>query len=454
VGVLVVMTALSAATLTASGVYWWKYRNFKASVKHLDVIGVPDSKPTEDIDGKDQNILIVGNDDRHTMTAAEIHQLHTGRVGGSLNTDTMMLVHAPADGRKATLISLPRDTYVNIPGNGWNKLNSAYSTAYRRVNGSDEIKRAAGAKLLIHTVQNLTGLTIDHFVQVDLIGFYRISNAIGGVPVNMCAAVSDYNSGLNLPKGHSKVKGRSALAFVRQRYNFPNGLGDLDRVQRQRYFLTAAFRKLSSAGVLLNPIKLEHLLSAIQSSIYTDKGLDPLALARQMEKLSANNIVGKTIPTTFENDTPVGDVLAVNSAQVKAFVNLIIGSGDSRLDEAEYVDPATVTVRVVNGANEANAAAHSAAVLKRIGFRATVEPTSASSTATVVQYADGMQSQAKTVATFVPGATFQKVATLTYVRVLLGDDGLEATAKPVTPGSDGPTTSGVATKAIDAKCIN
>ena len=448
---MVLATALSAGTLTASGVYWWKYRTFKASVKHLDVFGVAASKPTHDIDGKDQNILIVGNDDRTTMTAAEIHELHTGRAGGSLNTDTMMIVHAPANGKKATIISLPRDTYVDIPRHGWDKLNSAYSYAYRATSGTVDEKRLAGARLLIRTIQNLTGLTIDHFIQVDLIGFYRISNAIGGVPVNMCAAVRDYNSGLNLPKGHSVVKGRSALAFVRQRYNFPNGLGDLDRVQRQRYFLTAAFRKLSSAGVILNPIKLQHLLGAIQSSIYTDSGLDPIALARQMEKLSADNIVGKTIPTTFENGTPVGDVLAVDPAQVKTFVNMVIGSGDSKLDDAALVDPQTITVEVANGANKARAAAHNAALLKKIGFLATVDPSTASSTATVVQYAEGMQSQAKTVAEFVPGAIFEKVPKLTSVRLLLGDDGLAVSTKPA-PSIASSTSSATPTKAIDSAC--
>ena len=143
------------------------------------------------------------------------------------------------------------------------------------------------ADLLIATVQNLTGLTIDHFVQVDLLGFYRISNAIGGVQVkHVCAATTlraqfDRPRRIDLHQGTNVVKGKQALAFVRQRYNFPDGNGDLDRVQRQRYFLTAAFRKLASAGVLLNPIKLQHLLTAVQSSLYLDDKLNPTDLARR-----------------------------------------------------------------------------------------------------------------------------------------------------------------------------
>jgi LCP family protein required for cell wall assembly len=450
---LVLATTVSAGILTYSGTYWWNYRNFNGTVKHLDVFGKSASKPTHDIDGKDQNILIVGNDDRSTMTAAEIHDLHTGRAGGSLNTDTMMLVHVPANGKKATVISLPRDTYVDIPHHGWNKLNSAYSTAYRATQGNAEDKRLAGVKLLVHTIQNLTGLTIDHFVLIDLIGFYRISNAIGGVWVNMCAPVHDYNSGLNLPKGRSPVQGRSALAFVRQRYNFPNGLGDLDRVQRQRYFLTAAFRALVSTHVLLNPIKLHQLLNAIQSSIYDDPKLDPIALARQMEKLSADNIIGKTIPTTFENGTPVGDVLAVDPAEVKAFVNMVIGSGDSKLDAATPLEPAAVVVRVANGSQKAGAAAHNTAMLTHHHFQAVVDHADVSSTATVIEYPDGMQAQAKTVAEYVPGAIFEKLPNINYVRLVLGSDGLGVSAKPVPLDLPSSSPSATPTKAIDSKCI-
>jgi LCP family protein required for cell wall assembly len=129
-----------------------------------------------------------------------------------------------------------------------NKINSAYAFGYNDGNGN----KSTAARLAVQTVQNLTGLTIDHFVQVDLVGFYRISNAIGGVQVNLCAAAREKNSGINLPKGRSTIKGTQALAFVRQRYGLPNGVDDLDRIQRQQYFLSAVFRKLSSAGVLLN----------------------------------------------------------------------------------------------------------------------------------------------------------------------------------------------------------
>jgi LCP family protein required for cell wall assembly len=457
--------ALSALLLIAFGTYWWKYHAFSSGLNRLDIFSNnATTKPTQDIDGKDQNLLIVGNDDRSTATDAELKQLGTGRDGGSLNTDTMMIVHVPANGAKATLISLPRDSYVNIPGYGMNKLNAAYPDAYNAASGSAAAKRAAGAKLLVQTVQDLTGLTMDHFVQVDLLGFYRISNAIGGVTVNMCAAVKEPDSGIDLHKGINVIKGTQALAFVRQRYNFPNGLGDLDRVERQRYFLTATFRKLTSAGTLLNPIKLQSLLTAVQSSLYMDAGLNPLNLARQMENLSADNIVGQTMPTDgFGTSSNGQSILVVNPAEVKTFVNKLIGTGNSKLNSAKTVAASSVSVMVVNGGNTNGAAAQNATMLTQQGFHATVSQQSATSTATVIQYKAGMESQAKTLAAYVPGATMQNVASINQLTLVLGADGLSAKAKAKATTSSPATASRTATPtpkatakapAIDSGCIN
>jgi LCP family protein required for cell wall assembly len=376
-----------------------------------------------------------------------------------------MIVHVPADGRKATLISLPRDSYVDIPGFSKNKLNAAYPDGYTSSGGSAASKRAAGAKVLVQAIQNLTGLTIDHFVQVDLLGFYRISNAIGGVAVNMCNAVADQKSGLYLPRGKSVVKGVSALAFVRQRYNFPDGNGDLDRVQRQRYFLTAAFRKLASAGTILNPIKLQNLLDAVRSSMYMDTGLDPISLGRQMENLSADNIVGKTIPSNgFDTISGVGSVVVVDPASVKTFVNGLIGTTDSKLSSAKTVAPSTVTVDVLNAGSGINGAARTSAdVLRAQGFVvAAVADHQPSVSSTTIEYADGMQAQAKTLAAYVPGAVLLKAA-VSKLTLLLGSDGIGAKAKATPTSTSAPATSSSAStststapkaKAIDAGCIN
>ncbi|MFN2518012.1 MAG: LCP family protein [Jatrophihabitantaceae bacterium] len=451
--------SLSVLLVVTFGVYWWKYHAFTAGLHRLTLFGGSASKPSHDIDGKDHNLLIVGNDDRSTASDAELKELSTGRDGGSLNTDTMMIVHVPADGAKATLISLPRDSYVAIKGYGMGKLNSAYPDAYTAASGSATVRRTAGAALLVDTIQRLTGLTVDSFVQVDLLGFYRISNAIGGVRVNMCEAVQEPKSGINLHQGINVIKGKQALAFVRQRYNLPNG--DLDRVQRQRYFLTAAFRRLVSAGTLLNPLKLQRLLTAVQSSISIDERLNPTDLAAQMENLSADNIVGQTIPTDGFGTTDDGQsVVKVSPAQVKAFVNRLIGDGDSKLTSATTVAPSSVTVDVKNGGGTDGAAAQNAAVLRQQGFVIGSTGTAASpSTSTVIQYGEGMQAQAKTLAAYVPGATLQKVSTLERVTLVLGADQLTAKAKP-TPSTQAASSSATSPKPkpkpkpIDSGCIH
>jgi LCP family protein required for cell wall assembly len=459
-GSQVLAAGLSVLIVVTFGVYWWKYHTFNNGLHRLSIFGSSAGKPSHDIDGKDQNILIVGNDDRSTATAAELRQLGTTADGGSLNTDTMMIVHVPANGAKATLLSLPRDSYVSIPGHGQSKLNSAYPDGYSAASGSTDAKRAAGAQLLMATIQPLTGLTIDHFVQVDLLGFYRISKAIKGVKVNMCAAVKEPDSGIDLHKGVQSIEGKQALAFVRQRYNFPDGNGDLDRVQRQRYFLTAAFRKLVSAGVILNPIKLQHLLSAVQSSVYLDDRLNPADLAAQMENLSADNIVGRTIPTDgFGTSDDGQSIVKVNPAEVKAYVNRLIGSADSKLSKAKTVAPSSVTVDVMNGSGVNLAATQSAGVLHHAGFViGTAGTASGPSTATVIEYRDGMQSQAKTLALYVPGARLQQVSSVSRLTLLLGTDKLKAVAPtPAKSTSTTPATHAPATpkpKAIDAGCIN
>jgi LCP family protein required for cell wall assembly len=445
-GGAIVASVLALAVLVSSGWAWWTWHGFTSDIKRVDAVG--NSRPANDIDGTDQNILIVGNDDRDTATDAELAQLGTTRDGGSLNTDTMMVMHVPGDGRKATVIAIPRDSYVAIPGHGMNKINSAYAL------GSQKGDKAAGARLAVQTVQDVTGLTIDHFVQVDLIGFYRISNAIGGVQVNLCAPAKEANSGINLPAGVSTIKGTQALAFVRQRYNFPDGLGDLDRIHRQQYFLSAVFRKLSSAGVLLNPFKLQNLLKAVSTSLSMDKSLDPLKLAEQMQNLSAGNLAFTTIPTDGFASEDVGSVVVVHPADVRQKVAQLVAQTNrapsAGASAGRTVAPASVTVDVRNSAGATGVATANASTLRQLGFQIGTVDTASPTATTVIQYPAGQQAQAATVAAHVPGATLQQAA-VPRVILVLGEDGRSVTgAAP--PKSAAP--SGVTTAAQSAKgCI-
>jgi len=467
-----VIAALSFITLVGSGLAWATYQNFTAHVPHGAPVPKLDSGH-HDVDGSDQNILLLGNDSRAGASPAELKALGTQDDGGSVNTDTMMLLHIPASGRTATVVSFPRDSWVDIPDNGRGKVNSAYGIGYAaaRSRGENELASdSAGVVLLIRTINQLTGLHIDHYAQVNLLGFYRISNAIGGVQVCLNAAQNPNTdsdaygrgySGIDLPAGVSTIKGTQALAFVRQRHGLPNG--DLDRIKRQQYFMSAAFHKVATAGVLLNPFKLHDLLGAVSSSLVTDPGLDLVSLASQFENLSSGKINFATLP----NDGPqlvypdgvATSIVQVDTAAVPDFVRRLMGqSADSGLARVSAAPPASVTLDVLNGTPVPGVAGRNADALRHAGFTVAAVDSTEAATATSVEYPPGQQSAAKAVAAAVPGATLVQTGSVQRVTLVLGTDGHEArsvavSAAPIpnpnptptpTPTASGPRSAAAA----------
>jgi LCP family protein required for cell wall assembly len=178
---------------------------------------------------------------------------------------------------------------VAIPGHGRGKLNSAFALGAAGGGGD-----AAGMRLLISTVQDLTGLTVDHFVRVSLLGFYDIANVLGPIQVCLAQPAHDPYSGTDLPAGVSTLDAKQALSFVRQRHGLPRG--DLDREVRQQYFLSAELHKIVSAGTLLDPARTQALLGAVSSALETDPGLDLLSLAGQVQGRPADQPAGRRVP--------------------------------------------------------------------------------------------------------------------------------------------------------------
>jgi LCP family protein required for cell wall assembly len=326
---------LSVAVLVASGAAWALYTRFTGQVTHLGG-GVIQSRKQAggppDVDGVDQNILLVGNDSRGGLSNAELRRLGT-QANAGFNTDSILLVHIPADGRKATVVSFPRDSYVTIPGYRPNKINTAYPDgaclppgAAQSVCGTTltAAQKTAGAAELVKTVSHLTGLHIDHYVEVGLLGFYDISKVLGGVPICLNAPAKDHYSGIDLPAGRQKIDGRQALAFVRQRHGIPGG--DLGRIKRQQAFLGAVARQVLSAGTLLNPIKLNRLLGAVSKWLTTDAGLDPLKLASQLRDIAAGNVIFKTVPIANLRDSAGGisDAVKLDEGKLRSFFAAIV----------------------------------------------------------------------------------------------------------------------------------
>jgi LCP family protein required for cell wall assembly len=237
------------------------------------------------------------------------------------NTDTMIVLHVPADpDKRAFAISLPRDSYVELAGGyGKHKLNSAYARAKNETGSVTE-----GRKNLIATVTALTGLRIDHYAEINLLGFAELTNAVGGVPVCLIESVDDKYSGANFPAGAQTLQGVDALKFVRQRHGLTNG--DLDRVRRQQAFLAGLANKAFSAGTLTDPGAITDLVGALTKSVVLDQGWDLIAFAQQIASLGGENLEFHTIPTGRINlSTPYdGSAVEVDPGEVQAFVQSLL----------------------------------------------------------------------------------------------------------------------------------
>ena len=453
---------LSLSVLGGTGYAWASYEHFTSGVQQVDAI--PGAAPGHaDADGPAMNILLVGDDHRPSnATPQELNEISTFPDGGGTNTDTMMVLHLPDGAGAPTVISLPRDSWVDIPGYGKNKLNAAF--AFGAAQGGD----SAGMRLLIQTVQNVTGLTIDHFVRVSLLGFYDIANVLGPIQVCLNQRAVDPYSGTDLPAGVSTLNAKQALSFVRQRHGLLRG--DLDREVRQQYFLSTELHKILSAGTLLNPAKTQALLGAVSSAIETDTGFDLLGLAGRFANLSADKVSYATLPvsgTPTIKDASGNDVSIVqlDTAAIPGFVDGILngtpaGTGaaaapsSSPASVAAPVDPASVTVRVVNATGVTGLAATNTTALSRLGFHTLTPANGAAQRTTTITYPTGQQAQAQAVATHVPGATLQESAAASVITLTLGSDGVRvgqaiaAAAPAATPPSTGSTSF------TTASCIN
>lgn len=317
--------------ISLTGYAWAAMQGLVSGLTTVNVIN--GDRPT---DGA-RDILLVGMDSRTDAQGNPLPQqllddLRAGVSDGTENTDTLIMVHIPDDGSKAVAISLPRDSYVSIPGFGKHKINSAYSrgkAAERRrlLDSGDndprdvEVRSAqAGAKTLIATIEQLTGSSIDNYASINLLGFSDITKAIGGVDVCLKDNVNDSYSGAKFTKGRHTISGIEALEFVRQRHGLPRG--DLDRVVRQQVFMAGMAQKVLSAGTLADPSKLNNLIDAIKKSVVLNQGWDIFGFAQQMKGLTGGKLEFQTIPVQdVAYRTPQdGVAIEVDPAQVRQFV--------------------------------------------------------------------------------------------------------------------------------------
>jgi LCP family protein required for cell wall assembly len=338
----VTKVAVALVSLLVFGTTWYSWTQLRPLTTGMTTADVIDPAAQSPVD--EQNVLMVGLDTRtdpqgNPLPAEVLAQLHAGSTDdGGDSTDTMIVIHIPAGGGQATAISIPRDSYVQLAGGfGQHKINSAFArgklAAQQRLRGQgvadamlETESDRAGAKTTIATVEQLTGLTINHYAAVNLAGFSMISQAVGGVPVCLKAAVHDSYSGAEFPAGPQLVSGPQALAFVRQRHGLPHG--DLDRIQRQQAFLASMARVVLSGDTLTDSAKRNNLIAAIKKTTVLDRGWDIVSFARQLQGMGAGDIHFSTIPVAaISQPTPHdGDAVEVDPQQVQAFVQEQIGN--------------------------------------------------------------------------------------------------------------------------------
>ncbi|WP_233899250.1 LCP family protein [Pseudonocardia dioxanivorans] len=474
----IITAALSVVVLVVTGYGWAIYRQLGSSLTTSDVLGA--HQPS---DGA-TDILLVGLDSRtdaagRPLPQQLLDQLNAGPDEGTLNTDTLILIRIPNDPAKpTTAISIPRDSYVDIPGYGTHKINSAYARAgnaehahlaAQGVSGPELEQRAnqAGRRNLIATVQQLTGASIDHYAEINLAGFAQITQAVGGVPVCLNSAVKDSYSGVDLPAGPQTLQGAPALAFVRQRHGLPRG--DLDRIVRQQAFLASLAHKVLSAGTLANPGQLSALIDAISHYVVLDQGWDLLAFADQVQGLTGGNISFRTIPTGNPALRTPSDGLAVqvDPALVQGFVAGLSGPTTPPAPAPGPGAP-SVTVDVRNATARTGLGAGVQNLLDDHGFipgELANAPTAASS---AISAPAGTRAAADQIAALLGGLAVHTDNTLPagHIRILLGRDyrgpdgpGQQSpptpTSRPTTPGDDAPgASSAPPITAAGVPCIN
>lgn len=374
------MAFASAAVLLVSGTGYMAVGRVGGQLSASDLEITQTQKPrgkTKSGDSKNNtldgaiDILLVGSDSRtdaqgNPLSEEELARLHAGVSDGEINTDTIMVVRIPADGSKATAVSIPRDTYVHTEDYGNLKINGVYAAHAQEkreelVEGGmsqgpqlEQRVARAGQEGLIEAVADLTGVEVDHFAQVGLLGFVLMTDAVGGVDVCLNEAVDEPLSGANFPAGEQTLDGAQALSFVRQRHDLPRG--DLDRIVRQQAFMASLTQKVLSAGTLTNPARLRELTNAAERSVTIDQGWDVMTLAQQLSGLAGGNVTFTTIPVTSVNG--VGDygesIVTVDITEVHRFMeDQVSAASATSSPTATQTQPAAAGAPAVLAAKEA-----------------------------------------------------------------------------------------------------
>lgn len=379
---LVLFLAVCVVLVGSSYAY---FRQRLSSLTRLDIPGL-----AQDENGKIMNVLLVGSDSRENTTGDIADATGKGDAGtGGQRSDTIMVLHIDPAQQKAAILSIPRDLFVPIPGNGRDKVNASFSIG--------------GPQLLIQTIKEALGIEINHYVEVDFGGVERIVNAVGGIKVYADAPARDEMTGLDIPVvGCNELDGYQALAFVRSRYyeTYERGRwvsgsnSDIDRISRQQDFIRRMMKKAVSSG-LSNPLTLNRLISIGVDNVRVDQEMstkDITTLARRFRSIDPDTVDMLTLPTS---DAFVGGaaVQLVDTVKGREYIDRLNGIQPA---VAPSVRPADIAVKVLNGNGRDASASTAAATLTAAGYRvaSTGDALSYDFAQTVVRHAPGQQAKA------------------------------------------------------------
>jgi len=422
---------VATVVLLALGGAYAVYRHLNGNIHQVNVSGELGTQPV-DTHPQAENIMIIGSDTRQGQGRGFGQNLNTAQ------SDTLMILHLAADRKWASVMSIPRDSWVNIPactmGNGQTsapttfKINEAFA-----LGNLDGFHTDLGVACTIKTIEQDTGIHIDHFVSINFQGFRDMVNALGGVQECNTTAIDDPKSGLYLKPGHHLLHGLGALAYVRARYSLGDG-SDLERIGRQQAFMSSLVERVKSK--LLNPIAIYHFLDAATKSITIDSQLGGIHglydLASSVRSLPASQVTFFTLPNYPRQlvvPTDSANVLWTQPEDSTIFQDfrddVPVTSATIRGAKKPRISPHTVSVSVRNGTAQYGLQDSVGSLLQQEGFTV-ISLTQAATqdfTETVIRYHAGHGAQARLLEAKVPGSAIQEVpGTSDRLVLLLGSN--------------------------------
>ncbi|MEU8933395.1 LCP family protein [Streptomyces sp. NPDC048409] len=426
------VTTLSVVVLASAGIGHSVMASLDADIARVDPFKDMKNRPRQ---GNGMNVLLVGTDGRDKITE---HERRKYRLGGAPChcTDTMMIVHISADRERATVVSLPRDSYAEVPPHT--------DATTGRVHAAHPIKLNAayaegGPQLTVRTVEDMTHLKIDHYLEVDFITFMRTVDVLGGVRICTPQPLKDSYTGLDLAAGTHTLNGGQALQYVRSRH--VDAASDLGRMKRQQRFLASLIERASSSGVLLNPIKFRDVTRAVLGSVRADTGFgtdELLDLGRAMRNFSPSSSEFTTVPigqlgfavkgigSTLKWDPAGSERLFQSLREDKPLAPPAPKRPAAPKQATVEVAPEQIRVQVENGTGTAGLGRQMDAALTAAGFAANHQPVTAvrhDVRRTVISYDPRWDRSARSLATALPGSELVAVKGMGPVlRVTTGAD--------------------------------